>query len=58
MGYPIILYVYLDIKKDYSYLFLKINKIMKTIKLTHIIDNKEQEEILAKLAERYKIING
>lgn len=31
---------------------------MKFIELTHIIDNKEQEEKLAKLAERYKTING
>lgn len=31
---------------------------MKFFELTHIIDNKEQEEKLTKLAERYKIING
>ena len=31
---------------------------MKSIELTHIIDNKEQEEKLSKLAQRYKAING
>lgn len=32
--------------------------IMKYIELTHIIDNKEQEEKLSKLAKRYEAING